>query len=56
MSRPCVEEDGYANKTGRSGTGLRPGFENIVHPKEKHGMALVASGWRMRDDGQWVRR
>ncbi|EOA82497.1 uncharacterized protein SETTUDRAFT_140618 [Exserohilum turcica Et28A] len=40
----------------KSGTGLRPGFENIVHPKEKHGMALVASGWRMRDDGQWVRR
>ncbi|EUC43914.1 hypothetical protein COCMIDRAFT_27666 [Bipolaris oryzae ATCC 44560] len=40
----------------KSGTGLRPGFEYIVHPKEKYGAALVESGWLMRDDGEWVRQ
>ncbi|USP73963.1 uncharacterized protein yc1106_01237 [Curvularia clavata] len=40
----------------KSGTGLRPGFENIIHPREKHGMALMANGWMMQDDGEWVRQ
>ncbi|KAL1799728.1 hypothetical protein ACET3X_000070 [Alternaria dauci] len=37
----------------RSGAGLRRGFENIVHPGEKHGRALVAAGWEMHPDGSW---
>ncbi|EMD89371.1 hypothetical protein COCC4DRAFT_60749 [Bipolaris maydis ATCC 48331] len=49
--------DGISMLTrSRSGTGLRPGFEYIVHPKEKYGAALVESGWLMRDDGEWVRQ
>ncbi|EDU51215.1 hypothetical protein A1F94_009754 [Pyrenophora tritici-repentis] len=40
----------------KSGTGLMPGFENIVHPNEKYGKGLVASGWEMRGDGSWERR
>lgn len=44
-----------ANRDNRSGTGLRPGFENIVHPGEKYGKALMAGGWVMRPDGEWVR-
>ncbi|KAG9192919.1 hypothetical protein G6011_11653 [Alternaria panax] len=37
----------------RSGAGLRPGFENIIHPGEKQGRALMAAGWVMHDDGSW---
>jgi hypothetical protein len=37
----------------RSGAGLRPGFENIIHPGEKQGKALMAAGWVMHEDGSW---
>ncbi|RYN39385.1 hypothetical protein AA0114_g11331 [Alternaria tenuissima] len=37
----------------RSGAGLRSGFENIIHPGEKQGRALMAAGWVMHNDGSW---
>ncbi|CAI9633133.1 unnamed protein product [Alternaria burnsii] len=37
----------------RSGAGLRSGFENIIHPGEKQGRALMAAGWVMHHDGSW---
>ncbi|CAA9966656.1 hypothetical protein PTMSG1_10015 [Pyrenophora teres f. maculata] len=40
----------------KSGAGLMPGFENIVHPNEKYGKGLVARGWEMRGDGSWRRK
>ncbi|KAF1836976.1 hypothetical protein BDW02DRAFT_492543 [Decorospora gaudefroyi] len=39
----------------KSGTGLRPGFEFIAKPSNKDGVKLMAAGWIMQDDGEWVR-
>ncbi|KAI4945538.1 hypothetical protein J4E91_007880 [Alternaria rosae] len=39
----------------RSGAGLRPGFEMIIHPGMKEGKALMAAGWVMHEDGSWER-
>lgn len=51
----CGKWDGYANMLFRSGAGLRPGFEMIIHPGMKEGKALMAAGWVMHEDGSWER-
>jgi hypothetical protein len=37
----------------RSGTGVRPGFEGIIQPKDNYGKQLMGRGWVMNELGEW---